>query len=231
MISYVNSYSQLLETYVTKATLCCHIWGHEYDSKGAIYKIEKLPVCFLILCCAHQFDLIIQELVAGILAEDFRSDIKSLSAHLRSHYKLREEMGSTCPLVAPTLWMSPGAASNWITAKRSQITNNCNNCATAPLPSSKWWILLSVLKRFMEPIDICFKAIQGMYTKVPEQNAPLVDLADNLKLTVEISDPLDPIKLFVVAGDCTLMSNRRTPEGTIVVRKDLLTSFIENCSL
>lgn len=71
---------------------------------------------------------------------------------------------------------------------------------------------MSLVKRFMDPVDVYYKAIQGKDTRIPEQIARLDNLANHLKSAIEISDPLDAIELHAVAGYCTAILNGSKPE-------------------
>lgn len=95
-----------------------------------------------------------------MLAHD-SSDLNSAIENLRRQYSLREGLGTTCPAVAATPFLSLGLATNWISAHMSRLVEHFNACLTATLPPSRCWVLLSVLKNFIGPLNTCFTSLQG----------------------------------------------------------------------
>lgn len=115
-----------------------------------------------IWCASHQLDMINQELMRGLLSDSFRSDLVALISTLWHQYKLWDDMGTTCPTISPTRWLSLGTVARWISRHRNEIIRHCTEHNSAPTCSPKLWELLIAVKLFIEPVDVGFKSPQGV---------------------------------------------------------------------
>jgi hypothetical protein len=55
---------------------------------------------------------------------------------------------------------------------------------TNPLckPPQSWWVVLHAVEAFREPVDICFKSLQGLTTIISEQDNLLQSIASSLRV-------------------------------------------------
>lgn len=200
---------------------------------GAVTSFERdaQPEGCRIWCPPHQLDLIIQELMTGLLYETFRRNMGNMIAHLRRQYNWRDKMGTTRPTIAVTRWLLLGCAARWMSTHPSQIIQHLQEGNSALLPGPKWWVLLAAIKVFVEPIDICFKYMQVRGTVVPEQNMSLNRLVSSLKSAVSISEPLDSIDLLSSASSWAVISSCNTSKGILVVYKQIIVYYLEDFSM
>lgn len=74
-------------------------------------------------CALHQLDLVMQRVHKSSSDEEFLSTVTSMTGHLRRQSTLILKMGSTCPLVADTRWLSWKGSADGLLA----ISSGCKN--------------------------------------------------------------------------------------------------------
>jgi hypothetical protein len=62
-------------------------------------------------------------------------------------------------------------------------------------PPLSWWVVLHAVEAFMEPVDICFKSLQGFTTIIFEHDNLLQSLASSLRALLVMEGPLPPTSL------------------------------------
>lgn len=200
--------------------------------QGVVTRFEQLalPGFFRIWCAAHQLDLAVQFVMSRVIKDSFRDPLVGLIGYLRRQINLRAEMGTTCPALSTTRWMSLGNCTSWILKHRERIEQYLEEKAPSVAPDTSWWVIVACVSNFMAPVDVCFKSMQGRDTLVAEQNVLIRKLADSLKEMLKITavTGMDML-LHAEAGDvlaqCTLGSQ------TLVIRERDVLLFVEDCSL
>jgi hypothetical protein len=130
---------------------------------------------------AHKFDLVIQRVVSNVYEETFYEDLTGLIGWLRRQQNFIAKAGSKCPKFATTRWISLGRVLNWLIRNCIVVEDHLETVGAASAPLSGWWIIMAALSSFMEPVDICFKEVQGADTSLPQQAAMLSRLVKELR--------------------------------------------------
>jgi hypothetical protein len=130
---------------------------------------DTFPGIFRIWCGAHQLDLVIQNLMSSLCGDEFYTLLTGLIGHLRRQQNLIVEMPSTWPAVASTRWLSFGKVCKWLTSNRLGVLEHLETKSPTCKPAQYWCIVLLAVNAFMEPVDICFRKIQGLSTLICEQ--------------------------------------------------------------
>jgi hypothetical protein len=136
---------------------------------------------YRVWCGAHQLDLVIQRVVSNVYEETFYEDLTGLIGWLRRQQNFIAKVGSKCTKVATTRWLSLGRVLNWLLRNLIVVEDHLETVGAACAPLSGWWIIMAALSSFMEPVDICFKAVQGADTSLPQQAAILSRLVKELR--------------------------------------------------
>lgn len=84
-------------------------------------ELDCLRGPYRIWCAADQFDLIVQAVFVKHVKDSCYGTLNNLMTYLRRQTNLISEMGSKCPTVTETSWMSMGIACRWIVSHRSEI--------------------------------------------------------------------------------------------------------------
>jgi hypothetical protein len=164
---------------------------------GAVTRLAcgTLSGFYRVWCGAHQLDLVIQNVMSTLCSDTFYTHLTSLIGHLRRQQNLVAEMGCTCPTVAHTRWMSLGRVANWLYENRSRVQEHLEEKKPACAPPQVWWIALLAVRCFMEPVDKCFRKLQGLSTLVVEQDALLGELVHALHGILTMEGPLEPTNI------------------------------------
>jgi hypothetical protein len=131
---------------------------------GAVTQLAlgTLPGFFRVWCAAQQLDLVIQKVMSKILSENFYQTLTGLISHLRRQQSLIMEMRSTCPTVASKRWLSLGRVAKWLVKNREVVLGHLERKKPPCSLSLAWWVILVAIEAFMEPVDACFRKLQGL---------------------------------------------------------------------
>jgi hypothetical protein len=162
-----------------------------------------LPGFFRVWCAAHQLDLVIQDAMSALCDETFYSNLTALIGYLRRQQNLIASMRSTCPKVASTRWLSLGRVCSWLSKHRARLFEYFAEKKPSCEPPLSWWAMLLAVEAFMEPVDICFKSLQGLTTIISEQDDLLQSLVSSLRAMLVMEGPLLPTNLIAkrTSGD------------------------------
>lgn len=152
---------------------------------GAVSRIKRLasPRFYRLWCGAHQLGLFIQRVDRGCWTESFYSNLTGLIGYLRRQQILISDLQSTRPKVATTRCLSLRKVSSLLVWNRVKLLDYLAQKSPTCAPENCcWWILLSGVDEFMQHVDICFKALQGILTTVAQQYAYFRKLCDFCKL-------------------------------------------------
>jgi hypothetical protein len=119
---------------------------------------------YRVWCGAYQLDLVNQRVVSKVYEETFYEDLIGLIGWLRRQQSFIAKVGSNCPKVATTRWLSLGRVLTWLLRNRTVVQDHLETVNAACAPFYGWWIIMAALSSFMETVDICFKAVQGAET-------------------------------------------------------------------
>jgi hypothetical protein len=104
-------------------------------------------------------------------------------------------------------------------------------------PAQYWWIVLLAVNAFMEPVDICFRKIQGLPTLICEQKEALRRLVHALQGLVFVGGPfrlleIEHEKSFMATCDNVLDPNAPFAVGVeYVVRWAAVSGFISDLGI
>lgn len=200
--------------------------------RGLVTQLQSLSVntIYRVWCGAHQLDLIVQDCVARQLYDSFYHTFTSLISYLRRQQRFITEHGK-CPRVATTRWLSIGNVVSWILRRRSSIiayigredTSNFNG-ATA-----EWWLQCYAIEGLMEPVNICFTAIQGKDTLISEQNVCFAKLVEDIKSVFNLQSTSASTGGVDVLSAAALGSLFHCDRGIFATQSGLQ-EFFEGCS-
>lgn len=200
--------------------------------QGAVTRFQQvcLPGFIRIWCANHQLDLVIQAVVRNVMQDSFRSQLLSVISYLRRQTTLRSKMGSTCPALCQTRWLSLGSSTKWLTRHREEIEEymmekNCDLC-----PTSAWWLTASAFKVYISLVDECAKAMQGKDTLIIEQNELITKLIQDIRDAVKIEGPLSGLNLLSIVGEDSVAYHLSGVDGVYLVRRTAVTQFLEDAS-
>jgi hypothetical protein len=109
---------------------------------------------------AHQFDLVVSEVVQACCDENWYSTLTALIGYLRRQINLVNEMGSKCPKVAVTRWVSLGKVLPWLAKHRTRVILYLDEKNPACKPTVFWWISLHALGCATDEINSLFMYLQ-----------------------------------------------------------------------
>jgi hypothetical protein len=172
-----------------------------------------------------------------LCGDEFYTTLTGLIGHLRRQQNLIAEMSSTCPIVASTRWLSLGKVCKWLTRNRVRVLEHLENKSPTCSPAEYWWIVLLAVNEFMEPVDVCFRKMQGLSTLLGEQKEALRRLVHALKGIVCVEGPFTTIEIeheksIMAASDNSISRNDPVSVGQYyVVRRAAVSEFISDLGI
>jgi hypothetical protein len=154
-----------------------------------------LPGFFRVWCAAHQPDLVIQVLISALCDEMFYTKLTALIGHLRRQQNLIAAMRSTCPTVASTRWLSLGRVFRWLAKNRARLFEHFSKKRPSCEPPLSWRVILLAVEALMDPVDTCFKSLQGLTTIISEQDDLQRSLASSFRPLLVMKGPLPSAEL------------------------------------
>ena len=124
------------------------------------------------------------------------SNLTDTISHLRRQYTLIGTMGSKCPYLANTRWMSMGQVVDWLYKNRIDVdahysaTGGGQGHTSAVTPQT--WVVIIGVRAIMQPVNLLITALQGRSIVVSEAQAALSQLIIDLCTLTEANGPVDP---------------------------------------
>jgi hypothetical protein len=115
--------------------------------------------------------------------------------HFRRQQNLIVSMRSTCPTVASTRLLSLGRVFRWLAKHGARLFERFEEKNPSSKPPLSRWVVLYAVEAFMEPVDICFKRLQGLTTIISENDNFLQSLALSLRALLVMEGSLPPTSL------------------------------------
>lgn len=148
---------------------------------------NKPPWFFRIWCAAHQLDLAIQHVRWNVSKQSFWNPLVPLICYYRRQGSFRAEVGTTCPALSTTRWMSLANCNLWGSEHRERIEKYLDDKSPDVTLDSSPCVLLTWGRNFMEPVDVWFEVMQDKDTFVVEQDVLLRKLSDASMSMLNIS--------------------------------------------
>jgi hypothetical protein len=149
--------------------------GHRAGVVTRLHQVS-LPGCYRVWCAAHQMDLVVQKVFLKLCDDSFVSTVMAMTGHLRRQQNLINEMKSKCPRFIDTRWLSMQRLLKWLVLKRPCLQMYFEEKKPACAPQKSFWIIVYVLKNFLDTVNKCLVAIQGLSTILSEQTTRLKKL-------------------------------------------------------
>ena len=140
--------------------------------QGVATRFEEAAMnpIYRIWCWLHQLDLVLQKVYCELMNETFYQTATTLISFLRRQYNLHTTMGTTCPALSDTRWLSMEGFSTWILKHRVVVMNYlAEKNREAITPSRSWWITMSVVHSVASMMGYVFTALQAREITLPEQ--------------------------------------------------------------
>ena len=149
---------------------------------GVVTRLHQvtLPGCYRVWCAAHQMDLVIQKTIVKLCDDSFINTVMAITGHLRRQQNLIVEMQSKCPRFIDTRWLSMQKLLKWLVLKRPRLQRHFEEKKPSCAPKNHFWIIVYVLKSFVDLVNACLVAIQGLSTLMSEQKERLNKLVAEL---------------------------------------------------
>ena len=190
--------------------------GHRSGVVTRLYQVS-LPGCYRVWCAAHQMDLVVQKIFLKLCNDSFVSNVMALTGYLRRQTNLIHEMNSKCPRFIDTRWLSMQKLLTWLVTKRPRLQRHFYEKKPACTPQQSFWVIVYVLKAFVDVVNVCLVAIQGLDTLLSQQKARIE------KLIIELIEDCD------VDGPYTFQSdNHSVVSGNYRVSYESAELFIKN---
>ena len=129
-----------------------------------------------IWCGTHQLDLLMHNFYASLLGEQFYHDLTGLIGFLHWQQTFEESIGSKCPKVATTRWLSIRNVTVWLrkhlVAVRQLLDEKNPRCK----PLNVFWVMLFVVDDIAQESSIALKALQAMSLILSQQQSSIRQL-------------------------------------------------------
>jgi hypothetical protein len=94
--------------------------------------------------------------------DSFMTTVMGITGHLRRQQTLINEMKSKCPRFINTRWLSMQKLLKWLCLKRPRLQLHFEEKKPSCAPGKTFWIMTYVLKAFVNSVNNCLVAIQGL---------------------------------------------------------------------
>jgi hypothetical protein len=170
---------------------------------GVVTRLHQasLPGCYRVWCAAHQMDLVVQKIFIKLCNDSFVNTVVGITGHLRRQQNLITEMKCKCPRFIDTRWLSMQKLLIWLVRNRHRLQQHFEEKKPACAPEKTFWIIVYVLKSFVELVNTCLVAIQGLSTMLIEQKQRLEKLVLQL---IEDGGVEGPTVAFQGEADCVV---------------------------
>jgi len=139
------------------------------------------PGFIRIWCGAHQLDLAVNKFYEGNLNAVFYSPLTSLISFLRRQQIFEQNVGSKCPKVCTTRWLSLGNVTQWIRKHRHQVLQVLEEKNPSCVPAPIFWLIFFVVDDIAKVCNKTFRKLQYLTLQIPEQEKILDNLVQGLK--------------------------------------------------
>lgn len=192
---------------------------------GAVTRLEKMvphPV-YRVWCGAHQLDLAVQDAFVSSLKISFQGPLHSLISYLRRQTNLKQSMGSVCPTVSTTRWLSIGEVCKWLLKNRLRVQQYLSDKSFGSTIGSYWWVLVYSVNHIMSEVNECFKYVQGLDTLLQDQNRRLHCLLEFLINSTGVEVMKTSMDVLAAASDDDVI----VQSTNIAARRTKIVNFIE----
>lgn len=146
-------------------------------------------------CGAHQLDLVVRDSLSAFVDDEFYCTLTAVVGYLRRQSNLANAMGSTCPKLVTTRWLSLARVLPWLEEHQCRVREYLAEEGAPSPPPTTWWIALLVLAQIVERIEATFKRLQHSALLMPQQQAALAALLSALRDMSRLRGPLTPLQL------------------------------------
>ena len=162
--------------------------GHRSGVVTRLHQVS-LPGCYRVWCGAHQMDLVVQKIFLKLCDDSFVSTVMAMTGHLRRQKNLISEMKSKCPRFIDTRWLSMQKLLKWLVSNRPRLQRHFDEKNPPCAPEKSFWVIVYVLKAFVDTVNTCLVAIQGLTTLLIEQKKRLEKLIIELIEDCDVEGP------------------------------------------
>ena len=160
---------------------------------GVVSRLHKvcLPGCYRVWCAAHQMDLAVQKVFKKLCNDSFINTLLGITGRLRRQQNLILEMKAKCPRFIDTRWLSMEKFLVWFVKKRPRLIEYFDEKKPSCMPNPAFWIMVHVMRGFVERVNFCLVKIQGLSTLLNEQQARMKVLVNELIEDGNVEGPCD----------------------------------------
>jgi hypothetical protein len=172
---------------------------------GAVSRFGRgaLDKFFRAWCGLHQMAIPVKEAFQAIDEGRWLLQVTSIISHLRRQYTWIAEVGSTCPFLVLTRWLSMGTFTAWIIAKKQSVTEQYAAVQHVSSPSTQWWVITAVVNVITVHINVTVTQMQGQKLSLRRQDNMLQQLVVELGLLTYAEHAVTPAQSYEV-GDFSI---------------------------
>jgi hypothetical protein len=108
-----------------------------------------------------------------LLGDVWYRDLTAMIGWINKQTNFVNELGSACPHVATTRWLSMSIVTKWILDKKDRIYEFLKDKEPVIQPDDLFWVMLHVVDAIAQRAAITFKQLQGGLLLVSQQRAHL----------------------------------------------------------
>ena len=120
-----------------------------------------------------------EKLLKKVQEDHFICKVASQSNYLQRQTKFCLEHEKH-PTYVETRWISLGNVLRWLEEKRAIVIDFLARKNTPWRPGNQFWVLLHILKEFLDPVELAFTKLQGRTTTLADQETEFKQLQDEL---------------------------------------------------
>lgn len=147
--------------------------------------------CVKVWCGLHQVDLVVQEEYLLLYNEEYIGILTALISFLRRQFNLIASMGSTCPKFMDTRWAAMKRVTSWLDDEGVVVREYLEVKSAACSPELSWWVLTIALNAIACEISTVVCRLQGLKTRLEEQELELEKLVQTLVELGSVEGPLE----------------------------------------
>ena len=192
---------------------------------GAVTRIEGMVThsLYRVWCGAHQLDLAVQDAFSNSMKSIFQEPLHALISYLRRQTNLKQQMGTVCPTVSTTRWLSIGEVCKWLISNRCRIQLYLEEKQSSAAPEDHWWMLIYAVNNVMSEVNGCFRLIQGRDALLQEQNDRFQGVLNYLKTPLGFEVLSSSMDVLLAASDTDVIGQR----DSIILKRSKIVQFIE----
>ena len=132
-----------------------------------------LPGLICIWYEAHQLDIVMHRFYVSLLNKQFYKDLTWLMDSFVGNKNLKRSIGSKCPKVATTRWLSISNVTCWLCKHRVAVCQLLDKKNPLCKPGAVFWVVLFIIDDIAQQAAITFKSLQALNLILSQQQSSI----------------------------------------------------------